>query len=571
MIFEKLQELGIDLKGRTRGQFKTTCPKCSDGRKHKNEPCLSVNIDEGTYMCHNPGCEWNDGGGVYEKANKTYVLPKANMNPLSPKTLDWFKARGISEDTILQWSITESKYYFPQVQQERTAINFNYHRDGKLINIKYRDSQKNFGLSKGSELIFYGLDKIDGQSGCAIVEGEMDALSYYESGFLPVCSVPNGATLTGSRLDYVDNSIEAFKDKETIFLATDNDEPGIALRNELARRFGRHRCKWIDFGDCKDANEYLTKYGKEALFRTISEAKPFPVEGIITVKNFEERIDHVFKHGFPKGMTVGHEAFDRHLRYLGGQWTLIVAYPYHGKSEVLDQITTSLAYRHNVSGGVFSSESLPYEYHFTKLAEKYLMKRWQNINAAELKRAKEWINEYFHWINIQQRDLDLDRILERYENLVANKGCKWFSLDPWNQIAHQFTNETQYINKALTKITNFVQSTDSHLFLVAHPTKPQKLKDGTVVPPKISDAAGSMNFANQTFNGFTVNRDFENNTTTIDVQKVKFKFLGGHGQVPLQWNGDLGGSYWKLDNGIKAEQQSILLPYAEKDDDQLPF
>ena len=70
MIIEKLGELGITLKGRVSGQFKTVCPKCSHERKKKNEPCLSVNIDEGTFMCHNPGCEWSVGSRVYEKKER---------------------------------------------------------------------------------------------------------------------------------------------------------------------------------------------------------------------------------------------------------------------------------------------------------------------------------------------------------------------------------------------------------------------------------------------------------------------------------------------------------------------
>ena len=51
-----LHEYGINTKGRTSGQFKTTCPKCSHDRKKKKDPCLSVNIDEQVWNCHN--CGW---------------------------------------------------------------------------------------------------------------------------------------------------------------------------------------------------------------------------------------------------------------------------------------------------------------------------------------------------------------------------------------------------------------------------------------------------------------------------------------------------------------------------------
>ena len=53
-------ELGIDLKGKTTGQQKTLCPKCSHTRsKNPKEPCLSVNIDEEVYKCWH--CGWEGG------------------------------------------------------------------------------------------------------------------------------------------------------------------------------------------------------------------------------------------------------------------------------------------------------------------------------------------------------------------------------------------------------------------------------------------------------------------------------------------------------------------------------
>lgn len=546
MIVDKLIELGIDLKNRSRGQYKTVCPKCSESRKHKSEPCLSVNIDTGAYTCHN--CGWN--GRVYEKFDKTYVLPTKNNTKLSDKTLKWFKDRGIGNATVTAWDITEGKHYFPQVSEERNAINFNYYRNDELVNVKYRDGQKNFSMAKGAELIFYGLDKINGNESCVITEGELDALAYYEANILSVCSVPNGASKGNLKLEYLDNCIEEFKDFKIIYIAGDNDEPGVRLREELARRLGKHRCQWIDFGDCKDANEYLLKYGAESLKATIERnTKTFPVEGIIRVNDFSDKIDHIFANGFPKGATVGHFNMDDHLRYVGGQWTLVLGYPYSGKSEVVDQITTSLAYRYGWPIGLFSSENMPYEYHFTKLAEKYIGKRWEVLTKGEIGRAKEWIHEHFFWISINEHQLSLEYILEKYAELVVNHGCKGFVIDPWNQIEHLIPkgmNETQYISKALSMLTTFVQRYDVHVWLVVHPTKPQKAKDGKALPPRLSDAAGSMHFANKAYNGFVVYRDFEFNTVEIDIQKVKFKFLGKHGTVPVEWKGDSGGRYWPL-------------------------
>ena len=52
-------DYGIDVKGKTFGTVKTLCPKCSQARKKKTEPCLSVDIGKEVWNCHH--CEWSGG------------------------------------------------------------------------------------------------------------------------------------------------------------------------------------------------------------------------------------------------------------------------------------------------------------------------------------------------------------------------------------------------------------------------------------------------------------------------------------------------------------------------------
>jgi 5S rRNA maturation endonuclease (ribonuclease M5) len=135
----------------------------------------------------------------------------------------------------------------------------------QLINIKYRDGRKNFKLYKGAEKVFYNINSIVGYDECIITEGEMDVLALHEAGIKNAISVPNGATLNTNNLDYLDNCIDYFEDKEKIILAVDSDDAGQALQQELVRRLGAEVCYLADFEECKDANEYLIKYGKEKL------------------------------------------------------------------------------------------------------------------------------------------------------------------------------------------------------------------------------------------------------------------------------------------------------------------
>ena len=149
----------------------------------------------------------------------------------------------------------------PQTGKTENTIKFNYTIGNELINIKYRDGRKNFKLYKGAEKVFYNINSIVGYNNCVITEGEMDVLAFHEAGVKNVISVPNGATITNNNLDYLDNCIDYFEDKEKIILAVDSDAAGQTLQQELIRRLGAEVCFIADLEDCKDANEYLLKYG----------------------------------------------------------------------------------------------------------------------------------------------------------------------------------------------------------------------------------------------------------------------------------------------------------------------
>src|SRR5690606_1139569 len=139
---ELLREKGIDVK-RT---GKTTCPECSHTRKKKKDPCLSVNVEEGWFRCHN--CSWH--GRVFNKREytpkpKSYIRPVFhNITNVHETIVHWFGKRGISPITVKKFNITQDTKYFPQVSENRSCINFNYFRNSALINVKYRDHEKNF-------------------------------------------------------------------------------------------------------------------------------------------------------------------------------------------------------------------------------------------------------------------------------------------------------------------------------------------------------------------------------------------------------------------------------------------
>ena len=174
MYFDKLSNLGIKLRRRS-GNEKTTCPKCSDGRRNKKDPCLSVNITEGIYNCHN--CGWKGNVKNFDRSSqkKNYSKPDASMFKhidLSEKIVKYFEGRCISRETLTKFMVHGKEEFMPQTQKKERVIVFPYLRDGEIVNAKYRDAKKNFRMIKDAELIFFGMQTLKGRHCAIIQEGE---------------------------------------------------------------------------------------------------------------------------------------------------------------------------------------------------------------------------------------------------------------------------------------------------------------------------------------------------------------------------------------------------------------
>ena len=552
-----LQELGIILK-QSSGQVHTLCPKCSSSRRKKKDPCLSVNIDDGLYNCHH--CGW--GGNVKFKKKVDYVLPPKINSNITERIIKWFNKRSISEPTLIHWKIGESFEYIPQVQAKRKCINFNYYRDNEIINIKYRDSEKNFKLVSGAELIFYGLNNIKSSEKCYIVEGELDALSLHEAGLYSVCSVPNGASKGNQRLDYLDNCWKYFANKKQIILCTDNDDAGLQLRNELSRRFGRYRCKYVEFGEFKDANEVLVKKGAELLRNIIQDAKNFPLEGVLNIGNLWKNVLNYNENGV-KNYDVGLPNSTEYIKIAMGEWTVVSGIPNSGKSDVLDQMLCNMAVDHDFRCAMFSPESFPYEGHIKRIANKLMGK---NCNNEDLNQVKDFIEDHFFWIKIDLENLTLKGILKLFKELVLQKGINVCVIDPWNMLDHSAQRDFSYIGRELSQITQFCQQTNTHLFLVAHPRKIES-EGGQYKKPTLYSISGSADFFNKCYNGMIVFRNigqktqYSSDVVTIYIEKVKRKENGQLGNFYVAPDFKNGGVYRCIENDSPALKLKTNIPW----------
>ena len=538
-LIDKFNQYGLE-EGKTQG----ICPLCSIDRKPSNQKtkCSSYDWERGLGTCHN--CNSTFQLHTYERkgsSEKEYIRPtEVNITPVeNTRVEDWFKSRGISKKSIQDLKISEGKEWMPQTQQAENTIKFNYFMGGQLINIKYRDARKNFKLYKGAEKVFYNINNIVGYDTCIIVEGEMDVLSFHEAGIHNSISVPNGATLNSNNLDYLDNCIDYFDDKQKIILAVDKDEPGQALQQELVRRLGAEVCFLIDFQDCKDANEYLLKYGKEKLHGLVLQAKAVPLENVTTFRDIEGEITDFVKNGFKRGYQVGLSNFDSIFSTYTGQFITVTGIPSSGKSDFVDQMVVGYNQNYDWKTAFASPENAPTYLHAHKLMRKVWqdMPRKDDIGTNKWNAVADHVNDNFFFIDMER--YTLDSVLRKGAELVKRKGIKCLVIDPFNKIRDIDSNledVNRYTMEYLSKIEIFAKKYDVLVFVVAHPTKMYKDKDGKMEEPTMYNIKGGGEWYDASYHGLLIHRDYENKTVKAKVLKVKFQNLGENGaEAHFRW------------------------------------
>ena len=528
---ENFNQHGLDV-----GKSQGTCPLCSSSRKPENRKakCASYDWERGLGTCHN--CDSTFQLHTYKrkgKAERDYVMPEIKkVDLVVDKTLEWFKTRGISKDTLDELKVSTGSEYMPQTGKAENTIQFNYYVGGQLTNIKYRDARKNFKLYKGAEKVFYNIDNIVGHDTCVIVEGEMDVLALHEAGIPNAISVPNGATLNSNNLDYLDNCIDYFDDKSKIIIAVDSDAPGQALQTELIRRLGAETCYLATFDDCKDANEYLTKYSSKELLSRIVNAKPVPLENVTTFRDIEDEITDFVRNGFKRGYTIGLNNFDNIFSTYTKQFITVTGIPSSGKSDFVDQMCVGYNKEYGWKTAFASPENAPTYLHAHKLMRKVWgdMPQKGDIGRDKWNKVADHVNDNFFFIDMER--YTLESVLRKGAELVKRKGIKCLVIDPFNKVRDvdcKTEDVNRYTMEYLTKIETFAKKYDVLVFIVAHPTKMYKTQDGKIEEPTMYNIKGGGEWYDASYHGLLVHRDYEAKTTKVKILKCKFQNLGENG------------------------------------------
>lgn len=560
-----LRDYGIKLKNFTLGQHRTLCPKCSHTRKKRNDPCLSVLVEDtgATWTCHN--CNWSDGfsttRGEAKRERVSYRKPepprRVGAESEHEHMLKWFASRAIGAETIAAFGVHLSRAWFPQVQEERDCIAFPYRVGGELRNVKYRarvkledvSTSKMFAQEKGAERTLYNADEIQADE-LVIVEGEMDVLACWEAGIRSVVSLPDGAGKTveangEKRLAALEPHAEHLAKVARVVIATDGDEAGQALAEALALRFGKDRCSRVTWPEgVKDANEVLVRDGKDAVLALIAGARPWPMDGVFDVDAFEAEVLDLFHNRVRRPLSTGIDVLDPHFRVVPGTFVVVSGIPNHGKSSFVDQLVVNLGDRHGWRTAIFSPEHSPAR-HVARLAEKVIRMPFDvgpspRMSERHVHEAIGWLRERVKFVASKDAVPTLDWLLERFRHCAIRHGINAIVIDPWNEVESsraRDVTETEFIGQAIQKLKRFAIAHEVTVFCVVHPAKLKRDADGREPVPTLYDLAGSAHWRNKADAGLVIHRDFDSERTEVWIRKIREQPAHGElGRVLLRFD-----------------------------------
>ena len=554
------------------GHYRRTCFACANDRKNKSAKTLSVTVksDHALWLCFH--CEAkggvrldpNDTRDEPSEPNKWLVQtpPKGAVrkvhSSLSIPSLEFLQGRGISQTTAVALGVVTSRAYFHDLKREADGVAFPYVVHDRVQGHKVRCIEQKANTCDATLGSLFGLQLVDMSKSddFIICEGEMDMLSFHEAGVFNATSVPNGASSFTRDSEAKDiKSTMAFlwtaKDKidkaKRIIIASDSDEPGIKLADELARRIGKHRCWKVEFpDDCKDANDVLRLLGGEKLRECVERATAWPVEGLHEAAVFEKSVTKLYDDGLGDRILTGMPPIDDLYSCGPGLLTILTGIPGHGKSTLVDEFMLRLARRHGQTFAICSFEN-PIHVHIAKIAEMMTQKHFfetdragQRMTKQELEDCLPFINEHFKFLS-QDDGLKatLESIIERIKTAVFRWGISGAVIDPYNYIARptKEENETRWVDDMLTTLRLMAQYHGIHLWLVAHPTKLSADKDGVYPPPRGYNVSGSAAWYSKADFGLTVYR-VPNKPGRVKVinWKTRYDWMGKEGECEILYD-----------------------------------
>jgi len=389
------------------------------------------------------------------------------------------------------------------------VLAFPYRLDGAPYAAKFRTVDKQWRSSKGKTRGLYNIDALSQDIDLPIVitEGEIDALSVMQAGFLRAVSLPDGWTEQGNKTEALIEAEDRLRKSPYVIVAGDADAAGESLPRVVANLLKGHDVRSVSWPEgCKDANDVLMLLGEGAVADALNRARRIdPPGGFITAfSDLPPMSDRRVLRG-------GHELIDERLAFELGAMSVGTGTPGAGKSTFTTWVAHHVSRCEGIRVGMLSFETHPHRTrdHLSRLVMGMPYEALPSIMRRDLLADLDCRFRIVHRTYDDDTGHHLGWLESMINTLAVRDNCKLIIIDPWNELEHlpePGESLTNYINFALQRIRQLAEKLEVHICLIAHPKK-MDMRDGRPRPPLGYDIADSAAFSNKPSLGFTVHQD----------------------------------------------------------------
>lgn len=562
------------------------CPYCRGGGSG-DKGTFSINLTSGQFKCLRSSCSvsgnmltlaadfsWfslgSDIDAYYKTGRQKRFRQFEKMRPIKskPAAITYLQSRGISQQIAQRYQITVQK------EHENILVFPFLDQDGQLQFVKYRKTDFDRSKDQNKEWceanckpILFGMYQCDPDNKTLILtEGQIDSLSVAEAGIENAVSVPTGKN-GFTWIPYCWDWLQGFN---TLIVFGDNEKGKVTLLDDMQKRF-RGIVKVVrqqDYKGCKDANELLQRYGRDAVRCAVEQAEVIPIRKVEDLAD----VKAVDLFSMPKVLT-GIKSIDKVLSggfYLG-QVAILTGKRGEGKSTLGSQI---LANALNDGNTVFAySGELP----------DYFFKRWIDFQIAGkcnvIDRAgedgsinyyipKEKTDKIASWYrgraylfdNQSLEDDEPENLLETIEKAIQQYGIKLVLLDNLMTALDVGISVDLYRaqSKFVDKLVKMAKRQQVAVILVVHPRKNRFGNDDT------DEVSGSADITNKVDIVMTYKRDKDipedERLLTISKNRLTGKLAIGEKAIRLYYD--------PASKRISDNKNDFIQPYGwEKDKD----
>lgn len=382
--------------------------------------------------------------------------------------------------------------------------------------VREKDFYSTGSMNKG---LLFGQDKFkpNPKMSITITEGEEDAMACYQlSGNFPAVSLKNGASAAEKDVRENYEYLNGFKE---VYIAFDSDDVGRAAAKKVAEMFPA-KCKIVDFGAYKDANNLLIQEGNGAVgkYKNIFyNSKEIKTEGILTSQALKDialsQSEPIKSYPYPwKGLN------NMTLGFRLGEYSLWVAEQKVGK-------TTTL--RETIMGALASSEDIKVGAVLLEDTLEKNVKAFVSLQANKPLHLKQQGDEYtdqdkeeyeknvedFTWDRIAIIDKSYCKstgdMINKIKELVHAMDCNYIIVDniiTMVRMAGGGQDERQAMNSLNHELVTLAEDANVHIAAVTHLNREGNIQGSSdlekaahlVVRLERDKEAGTVELRNQT-------------------------------------------------------------------------